>query len=648
VKRLDYAKTTSPAPAPISALWVVVMGFVIVVVVMSLFLGADVLLALGPLVGNGLIVIAWIVGAMGFGLIVLRAMRFECAIALRIVLAIATGLGIVSLITLILGCTGFLNRVSANGILCVGWILALTFVRKPAVSPWECVKRPVQIHWLFLALTPLLGITLLSALLPPGLLWGDEPNGYDVTEYHLQVPREWYEAGKIIPLHHNVFSYFPFNVEMHYLLAMDLRGGPWAGMYLAQLMHASFIVLTVVAVWALLADKHPRGAIVAACIAGATPWLALLAPVAYNEGGLLLFGTLAMGLAMRAIDEPKPLKWMILSGVMAGLACGSKLTAGPMILLPLPMIFAAIQLSKKSQHPMFDVGRSMFAFWIVGFLVFSPWLIRNFVWTHNPVFPEATTIFGKAHWTDTQVERWERANHLPRPDQQNVTGRLVALRDQIICDKNYLGLALELAQNSHLYVPSLVFVVAIVAVCCKRNRATVFLIALLVSQGTFWLFFTHLQSRFFVLSIPIAALLIGRVDLRAFDLTAAMLAILLAIFGTLSITWKIRGVEQRLAPYQIRLSSLIGLPSLRDFSKLPMTDDGKTVELVGEGQAFVYDIPMSRLYYRTVFDVDAQPGDTAEKAWRRGWPPDGTDVGVIRNESELERFHQTYWEIPAP
>ena len=33
------------------------------------------------------------------------------------------------------------------------------------------------------------------------------------------------------------FSYFPFGVEMHYLLAMHLAGGPWRGMYLAQLMH---------------------------------------------------------------------------------------------------------------------------------------------------------------------------------------------------------------------------------------------------------------------------------------------------------------------------------------------------------------------------------------------------------------------------
>src|SRR5256714_7551625 len=193
---------------------------------------------------------------------------------------------------------------------------------------------------MWLLLVPVFSISTVCAVLPPGLLWRDEPNAYDVTEYHLQVPREWYEAGQIIPLHHNVFSYFPFNVEMHYLLAMHLCGGPWNGMYLAQLMHVSFIALTVLAIYALLVERSKPAAIVACAIAGATPWFSLLAPVAYNEGGLLLFGTLAIGLALRGLRESSATRWMILAGVMAGFACGSKLTAGPMILIPLPVIVA--------------------------------------------------------------------------------------------------------------------------------------------------------------------------------------------------------------------------------------------------------------------------------------------------------------------
>ena len=93
----------------------------------------------------------------------------------------------------------------------------------------------------------------------PGLLWKPgEPHGYDVVEYHLQAPREWYEAGRIVPLRHNAFSFFPFNVEMHYLLAMHLEGGPYKGMYLCQLMHLAMMVLVVLATWAFARRIAPR------------------------------------------------------------------------------------------------------------------------------------------------------------------------------------------------------------------------------------------------------------------------------------------------------------------------------------------------------------------------------------------------------
>ena len=471
-----------------------------------------------PLIGNGLILIAWLISALGFGLLVLRPMQLQCAVSLRLVLATALGLGIISLLTLMLGCVGLLHHWSALGIIIVGWAGVMIHLRTRSAllrDQWKRLKAPAHFHWLWLALVPLSSIALICGVLPPGLLWGDEPNGYDVTEYHLQVPREWYEAGKIVPLHHNVFSYFPFNVEMHYLLAMHLRSGPWNGMYLAQLMHASFIVLSVLAIYALLAEKHPRGAIIAAIITGATPWLTLLAPVAYNEGGLLLFGTLAIGLAMRVLDvgcvsahhragttsvlkhtlRGEPIRWMA-RRAMAGFACGSKLTAVPEVLIPVPILVALIGKWKNKhrtsniEHPMsnesiqpsmFDVGCSMFipvlAFWLSAMVTFSPWLIRNMLWTHNPVFPEATSIFGKVHWTDAQVERWQRANHMPRADQQNLVSRAQAGWDQILGD----------ARFGYVLVP-----LGVVALLIRRDRESLCLGASFYSMrfsGSFSLIF---------------------------------------------------------------------------------------------------------------------------------------------------------------
>lgn len=665
---------------PISSAGVTAIFVAIAIVAMTLLLGDAWPIATWTLVVNGVILIVWLTSAIGLGSIVLRMIRVECAMALQLAIAAAMGLGLISLLTLGLGCAGGLNRATGWGELVPGIVAAIVTLKTQVAWRRALPKKLERLDWLWLAMAPMLGIAIACALLPPGVLWGDEPNGYDVTEYHLQVPREWFEASKIIPLRHNVFSYFPFNVEMHSLLAMHLRGGPWNGMYLAQLMHANFIALTVFAIYALLVEKHPRGAIIASVFAGATPWMTLLAPMAYNEGGLLLFGTLAIGLAMQAIDaggasahpsesgdvlkqtrRMAALKWMILSGAMTGFACGSKLTAVPGLLIPLPLIVVVAQLllpplplgegwgeglissrrvspsatqtfalstKQKVQHAIILLA----TFFLGAAIVFCPWLIRNTIWARNPVFPELTHIFGRAHWTDTQVQRWTQANHLPRPDQQNFPGRLHAGWNQVLNDWRF----------GYLLLP-----IAGCALALRRDRDSFCLAALLLFNAVFWLFFTHLQSRFFVLAIPICSLLIGGVRGRVWEGFATLAALTVAGMGTFFISDKIASIERRLEPYHVRLFSLIGLPSLRSFSRLPETDDCRTMELIGEGQAFYYDIPMKRLYYRTVFDVDAQPGESARQAWSNGWPVD-PNINVIVNESELERFHQTYFGIPNP
>jgi len=568
------------------------------------------------LISDIVLLLFWLTGALGIGLVVLRAMRARrTPRCLHLCVAIALGLGAMSLIVLIVGLSGLLNRWSSLILLGPGTVASIfevTRAREAANSGFW--REKASWGWLIVLLAPLLAIAMVGAMVPPGILWGDEPNGYDVVEYHLQVPREWFEAGRIVPLSHNVFSYFPMNIEMHYLLAMHLRGGPWAGMYLAQLMHIAFIGLTIFAIYALLADRGPI-AIVACVFAGAIPWMSLLAPVAYNEGGLLLWGTLAIGLLAKKGDAAH----FLLAGVMAGMACGAKLTAIPMILLAAPI---ALALAK----PQAAVVKGVSLYVASGFVALSPWLIRNFASTGNPVFPESTALFGKAHWSDAQVERWQRANHLPAAKYRSLSGRLSEGWNQVLADRRY---ALS------------VIVVAVVAAGISwRNPHARYLIILLALQASFWLFFTHLQSRFFVLAIPIAALLLGMIELRQ---GLAPLAALCAILAATTWFMMDQRIEKFLQPGIVGAEDLMQLTPLADV-KLP--EDSHLV-LVGDARAFFYQIPMSRLSYRTVFDADVKPGQACVDAWRAGAPSDSSVITVI-DPGELMRFSRTYWMIPPP
>jgi len=450
-----------------------------------------------------------------------------------------------------------------------------------------------------------------------------------------------------VPLHHNVFSYFPTAMEMHYLLAMQLRHGPWAGAYLAQLMHVSVCALSVLAVYAAartFAEKPP--AILAAIAMANVPWVWLLAPVGYNEGALILFTTLALawlfcrgdacvagGAAANSstlrVDRdagiaPTRRNHWLLAGVMAGFACGVKLTAVPQVLMMLPIIAAFVAIARG--EPIRRVLANAAVFILAGSIVFSPWLIRNAIWARNPVFPEAQNLLGHAHFSQTQTQRWHRA-HSPPPNLQPITARLREAWHQIAADWRFGYELLPLG--------------LLCALLSLRRPEARLLLLLLLAWLIFWLAFTHLQGRFFVLAIPIAAMSVALMQTRPRLIFVACVLLIQLALGSLMLI--------NTFAYRVALLRDQGFLAFDDFKEF-LPDDvkdlivkGRPIALVGDARAFLYATPMSGLHYRTVFDVDVKPGESVVDAWVAGatGSPD-----VVIDPIELDRFSRTYLGIP--
>jgi hypothetical protein len=644
------------------------------------------------LVFDGSILLIWLACATGVGAMILLALPLRPRDAesgddealLHVVTAAALGIGVFSLATLGLGLIGWLNRATTIGLLFAGGSLGgFALIRsqpwgnRQATGAWLRAPAPGW-SWLWLAAMPFLGLALVTALLPPGVMWPDEPHGYDVVEYHLQIPREWYELGRIVPLRHNAFSLFPFNVEMHYLLAMHLRGGPWAGMYLAHYMHLAMVVLAIPAVYGFARQLRPsRAAATIASVAVATvPWLTQLGTIAYNEGGLLLFGTLAMGWAFRAAVEPsRRLGRFPVAGLLAGFACGSKLTGVPEVLLAVGGLSVlgvlltgkgtariSAQPASNSEDrspdilavpfPVPDVAPvpltlrliGVATFFLAGLLTFAPWLVRNQIWAGNPIFPEAAGVLGKGHFSDAQVDRWHQA-HSPRPDQRSAGARLKAWWQDVWASPQYGYLLLPLGLAA-----------GVIALFPRARRRTsedsdipqnvawsaFLLIGMFVALSVIWLGFTHLQGRFFILAVPVAGIMLSSMPWgRAAGAGAAMVLVAaLAGFARLH-----SAVTQRLDGQDI--SILLGfeqLPAAFAPEAAAQVPPDAPLALAGDARAFVYAGPMSRLHYRTVFDVDVKPGQSVIDAWVEGAP---ADAWVLVDPAELDRFHRTYKGMPA-
>jgi hypothetical protein len=197
------------------------------------------------------------------------------------------------------------------------------------------------------------------------------------------------------------------------------------------------------------------------------------------------------------------------------------------------------------------------------------------------------------------------------------------------------------------------------------------LAAMFVSLSVVWLGFTHLQGRFFILAAPIAGLMLATARPRgAAAVGLCAIIIVSGVIGFIRVDGELRRmlntdviafgddvlkvrdllgrtrVNEAINPEPVgalrgdaTVFSLLHLDVLR---QLPSPD--VDVALVGDAKAFWYPMPMSHLRYRTVFDVDAQPGESAIDAWARERSPGTTWLVVDPNE--LQRFAATYRAIP--
>jgi hypothetical protein len=170
-----------------------------------------------------------------------------------------------------------------------------------------------------------LAVAAVASSLPRALAWLESAICIlgDVLEYHLQVPREWQETGKIAPLHHNVYCFFPANVEMQYLLTMHIARNAWRAMYVAQFITLGYGILSVVAIYAAARSILPSSLppLLATAAAATVPWLPMLSSVAYNEAGMVLYIALAIAWIVHDWSSHHAPLSFALSGLDGGLAC---------------------------------------------------------------------------------------------------------------------------------------------------------------------------------------------------------------------------------------------------------------------------------------------------------------------------------------
>lgn len=325
-------------------------------------------------------VLALIAGGVGAFLLA-RLDHVGLSHAEIVALDLGIGLGLFSVVAAALGLLGFYNP----PILWGGVILGGVIARKGIMAHlrhWRALLAGVRIDsaWTaFLAIFcgVLLALAALAALAPQ--------THWDTLVYHLPAPLTYLRDGAIRAQPENFYLGFPQNLEVLYGVTVGAFGRDTA----AAPLHFVYGVIGLLATMGLTRRFAGAGVawLAAALLLGGYSLWALFG-WAYVDLGSFAYGGLALSAALTWHDrrETNPRGWLIMMGVIVGLAAGVKYTAG--------LIGVSLGLYVLLSQPRRVVTNGVIML-LAALAVFAVWMVKGALLYQNPVYP---FVFHGLNW----------------------------------------------------------------------------------------------------------------------------------------------------------------------------------------------------------------------------------------------------------
>ena len=311
--------------------------------------------------------IIWACGLLGTGFMI--SQRFEGKFFPEYFFPSA---GVLGLIIFILGLIGALYK---SIFIVITVILSALFV-------WMIIKTYHELIG-YLKAHPFYLLIVLVLLLWYILAALSYPVSTDALYFHLGLPKIYAAASKISFIPANLFSASPRTSEMittaFYSLGLE-RGGQAFIVFVAAIL--------IISVWNRAKDLGGSGAI-AVLILLTIP--IFMGQVTGSKNDYLLWGLSFFAcLKLLQYDQDQKIRYLLLAGIGAGMAAGTK-AIGLALFGPLALfIFYNITLGKYRL--------SQFSHFALLFLLFaSPWYIYSWIVVGNPVYPFFDNFFHSSY-----------------------------------------------------------------------------------------------------------------------------------------------------------------------------------------------------------------------------------------------------------
>ncbi|MDY6791272.1 MAG: glycosyltransferase family 39 protein [Thermodesulfobacteriota bacterium] len=210
------------------------------------------------------------------------------------------------------------------------------------------------------------------------------PVSRDALTHHLAVPKLYLKHGGIYEVPELEFSYYPMNLDLLYLIPLSFGND-----IIPKFIHFSFALMTA---WLIFNYMKKRidtcHALFGVILFLSLPLIIKLSITVYVDHGLIFFSTASIICLLKWIEKDFSVKYLIYSAIWCGLALGTKyngLIVFFLLTLFVPFLYLRCTHDKTSRQ-LKAIGYGA-TFLFISLLIFSPWMIRNTIWTGNPIYP---------------------------------------------------------------------------------------------------------------------------------------------------------------------------------------------------------------------------------------------------------------------
>ncbi|MBT5017294.1 MAG: hypothetical protein HON04_00955 [Planctomicrobium sp.] len=575
--------------------------------------------------------------AYSLGRILLRGMKLQQSfdVASHTALAGSLGLATVSLVTLDLGYFGILSRTLFGILLLIPIVFEtyLWFKERRVKKIQQSVERSKSFRILFAGSIIFLIPMLLGAMLPS--------TDFDVKEYHLEGPKEYFLEGRVHFLPHNVYTSFPFLTEMLTLCGMVLTNDWFTGALVGKTVLMMFAPLTALGVFAVgKRVANSTAGLLGALVYLSTPWAYRISIIAYTEGAMCCYVIVTLLALLIWLDAAKDSNstasqrrsLTLLLGLLSGCAIATKYPGLVMVAIPVALTLLATVILRK-----FPLRESliMAGIYILGGLVsFGPWVIKNSLETGNPVYPLMYSVFGGEDWNEELNEKWKAGHARPSPVFKAPTAMAQELKKNVV----------DVALGSVWQSPLMFGLAPLALFWRKREKRFWIVVGAAATLLLVWYTLTHLLDRFWVPVLPVIAVLSGVAWVVVYEffhtgqhrnslsqlLIGKSITCLFAVtlvYNFAFMTTDASGYSAYFIDYEVAREQV--KPDSLRIAENAMTP-GDRVLFVGEAMVFDADLEYR---YNTVFDHSLFEKWTSRKLGEKEWE-------LLSAKEIAERFHE--------